>query len=235
MRQDLAVYVLGAIDPVGRSLLDQHLASCSSCRGELASLAELPALLRKVPVAEAAVLCGDGAVRDGMSVPVPGPGLGALLARVARIRRRHRWQLTAAAAVLAVTAAASWGVQALWPAVAPPKPPTSAGSQWRTAEAPVLATRAALTVRYSARSWGTELEVHIAGIRAGTICQFWVSDTAGQDLPAGGWVIAAGQQQGWYPASTSVPESRLRSFELTSDGQVLTAGVRQAVIPARAP
>ena len=54
VRQALGVYVLGAIDPAERSIVDAHLPHCLDCREELAGLAGLPALLGRVPVAEAA-------------------------------------------------------------------------------------------------------------------------------------------------------------------------------------
>jgi len=45
IRHSLGVYVLGAIDPADRALVEEHLASCPECREELAGLAGLPALL----------------------------------------------------------------------------------------------------------------------------------------------------------------------------------------------
>jgi hypothetical protein len=44
-RQALGVYVLGAISPAERALVDRHLAVCRDCRDELAGLAGLPGLL----------------------------------------------------------------------------------------------------------------------------------------------------------------------------------------------
>jgi anti-sigma factor RsiW len=44
--------VLGAIEPADRAVLERHLGGCPRCRAELASLAGLPALLRRVPEAE---------------------------------------------------------------------------------------------------------------------------------------------------------------------------------------
>ena len=43
-RPSLGVYVLGAIDPAERALVDAHLVTCRDCRDELAGLAGLPAL-----------------------------------------------------------------------------------------------------------------------------------------------------------------------------------------------
>ena len=47
-RLSLGVYVLGAIDPAERALVDSHLAGCRDCRDELAGLAGIPALLSRV-------------------------------------------------------------------------------------------------------------------------------------------------------------------------------------------
>ena len=55
IRQALGVYVLGAIDPAERAQVDEHLATCPDCREELASLAGLPAMLRKVQIGRAHV------------------------------------------------------------------------------------------------------------------------------------------------------------------------------------
>ena len=52
-RVDLAVYVLGAIDSEDRAKVKEHLRTCLQCRRELASLAGIPALLRRVPSAQA--------------------------------------------------------------------------------------------------------------------------------------------------------------------------------------
>jgi anti-sigma factor RsiW len=96
------VYLLGAIEPAQRALVNRHLAACPDCRAELAGLAGLPALLRSAPVAEALQLSGDDA-----AAVVPGPSLAALAGRVSRIRRR-RWRRTVAAALIA-------GFAAAWP------------------------------------------------------------------------------------------------------------------------
>src|SRR5262249_56994587 len=86
IRHSLGVYVLGAIEPGDRAQVDEHLATCADCREELASLAGLPALLRRVPTAEAerlAVAEQAGAAAD--ETP-PDHLLPALLARTAPAR-----------------------------------------------------------------------------------------------------------------------------------------------------
>jgi anti-sigma factor RsiW len=72
----LGVYVLGAIDPGERALMDAHLDTCEECRAELAELAELPGLLAMVPAEEAIALA------EGL-LSADGPGEGLRLAQPA--------------------------------------------------------------------------------------------------------------------------------------------------------
>ena len=217
-RQELGAYVLGALAPADRSMLDQHLTSCQRCREELAALAGLPALLRRIPPADAAKLCGEPSAENSMSVDVPEQSLASMLGRVARVRRRRSW-LTVAAAVLIAATTAALGLQA-WPRTAPVSAPVGGpGAAIAMGFSPV--TRAAVTVRYSARAWGTQMEIHVTGIPAGTSCQFWVISATGHDIPAGGWTVAAGHQDVWYPASTWLPIPRLHGFQVTGTGKTL--------------
>jgi hypothetical protein len=66
----LGVYVLGAIDPAERALVDAHLATCEACQAELADLADLPALLAMVPAEEALTLA-DGLLDDLLFTEAP--------------------------------------------------------------------------------------------------------------------------------------------------------------------
>jgi anti-sigma factor RsiW len=111
-REALAVYVLGAIEPADRDVLDRHLAGCADCREELASLAGLPALLRRVSVEEATALAaGDAGVGPGDYLP-SGPVLHSMLARSSRQRRRRARTRAAAAAAAGLVAGA--GAIAVW-------------------------------------------------------------------------------------------------------------------------
>jgi len=209
--------VLGALAPADRSMLDRHLVSCRRCREELAGLAGLPALLRRIPLADAAMVCGEPAADHGMGAGAPEPSLASMLGRVARVRRRRSW-LTVAAVLLIAAMAAVLGLRA-WPHAAPAPVPGDREAATATGFSPV--TRADATVRYSARAWGTQVEIQVAGIPAGTSCRFWVISAAGRDIPAGGWTTAGGHQDTWYPASTWLPVSSLRGFQVTSTGETL--------------
>jgi hypothetical protein len=79
-RLSLGVYVLGAIDPAERALVDSHLATCRDCRDELAGLAGLPALLARVGTEEAIALSADepaplGLLPDAAKAGFPDTGL----------------------------------------------------------------------------------------------------------------------------------------------------------------
>ncbi len=219
-RLELGVYLLGAIEPARRAFVEGHLAACPACRAELALLAGLPALLRRVPVGVAMHLGPDDAVASA-----PGPPLSALLGRVSRARRR-RWCLTVAVALIAGFTAAS-ALQALHAAAA--RPPAAAVPRWAvTATGANPATGAWATIRGTAQPWGTELEVRVTGIAAGTRCQLQVTGPRGQNVTAGSWTAAAGHQAAWYPASAPFPAASVRGFEVTAGGEVLvTVAARQ--------
>jgi hypothetical protein len=71
-RISLGVYVLGAIDPAERAMVDAHLETCQECRDELAGLTGLPALLATVSTDEALQLGED--LPGLVLMPEDGPG-----------------------------------------------------------------------------------------------------------------------------------------------------------------
>jgi putative zinc finger protein len=211
IRNELGVYLLGAIEPHERARLEDHLASCLSCREKLAALAGMPALLRKVPAAEVI-----RAWRDGGGDRPPTPPLETLLSKVARTRRRRRWAIAAAAALAAGLAAASMQIFRPGPATSP----AAAAPPWTaiaTGASPVTGVSAA--IRYAAEPWGSELDVRVTGIPVGTRCQLWVTGARDQEVAAGGWTIAAAGQPASYPASVPFPPGALRAFEVTAGGR----------------
>ena len=218
VRHDFAVYLFGALSPAERAAVDRHLAWCHPCREELAMLAGLPALLQRVPAAQASRICAEQTAAEGPDHFAADGLLNMMLSRTARVRRHQRWRLAAAALLLIAVAAAGWGPRILHHAQrrVPPR-------HWWAATAAGFdpETRAGAWVRYAARAWGTELDVRVTGIPAGTTCQLWVTGSRGHKFEAGGWVIARGRQAIWYPASAPVHPATLQGFEVTSDGKAL--------------
>ena len=226
LRHSLGVYVLGAIEPGDRAQVDEHLATCADCREELASLAGLPALLRRVPTAEAERLAVADQADSATDEKPPDHLLPALLARTTQARRVRRWRELAAAAAVAVLAlgagAAGASVLGSGPA-APPAAHGQAGHTWHTVSAINGHTGASLTVKYASVHWGTMMIAQVTGIPAGTVCQMQITDAQGHHIVVGGWRVEYQGRPVWYPASTSVTDTNLRSFQVTAGGKVLAS------------
>jgi len=219
IKQALGVYVLGAIDPAERAQVDEHLSSCQECREELASLAGLPAMLRKVPIVEAERLAA--AEQDPELAGVPSTEmLTSLIARTANVRRIHRWRTVAAAAAVAIVALGGGAAvaNALQPSGAQP-PGVTHPVSWHQTSGTGPVAGAHLTVRYRHVSWGTQMEVNVTGVPPGSVCQFQVTDATGGTSVVGSWT--AWQDTSWYPASTWLGDKELRSFQVTINGKVV--------------
>jgi hypothetical protein len=219
IRQALGVYVLGAIDPAERAQVDEHLAHCPDCREELASLAGLPAMLRKVPTLEAERLATPDAEPDATEVPSE-EMLQSLVARTANVRRMNRWRRVMAAAAVVVLAL---GAGAVVGHTLQPSPSASQALDWHQVSHTNPATGADLTVKYRQADWGTEMQIHVTGLKAGSVCQFQVTDTSGTSWPAGGWVLTSQHGSTWYPASTWFSDKDLKGFSLTVNNKVVAA------------
>lgn len=215
IRQALGVYVLGAIDPAERAQVDAHLATCPHCREELASLAGLPAMLRKVPVVEAERLASPGAEPD-LSVVPSEDMLRSLVARTTNVRRIHRWR-GALAAAAAVIVALGGGA-----AIATAMQPGShvVNEHWHTALGSG-ANGIHLTVRYRPVKSGNMIETNVTGLWPGAVCQLVVVDGHGNLMPLGSWRYWNGS--GWYPTSSSVSDMDGHTFELTIGGTVVAS------------
>lgn len=227
VRQALGVYVLGATDPTERALVEAHLSRCAGCREELASLESLPTLLRRVPATEAERLLqdGHGAPPDDRQ-PAGGPRRPPL-----GDGRRHGglgWRRLASAAALVVVSAVAGA--AAWPVLrdagaSRPQPAASARAPWADGwhvirgSNPGTVTSAA--VRFAWRPWGTDMRVQVLGVPPGTVCQLWVTDSAGRRSVAGGWTVPHHPDSAWYPGSTSLAGEDMRSLEITAGGKLL--------------
>lgn len=215
IRQALGVYVLGAIDPAERAQVDEHLAGCLECREELASLAGLPAMLRKVPAVEAERLAGPDAEPDGTELPSE-EMLKSLVTRTSNVRRIHRWRGLAAAAA-AVIVALGGGA-----AIATALQPSSSGPvavHWHTAGGGAPGIH--LTVMYRSVESGSLITANVTGPPTGAVCELQAVDGQGKVVPLGSWQYWQGSA--WYPASTSLAGADIRTFELTIGGKVVAS------------
>src|SRR5271169_4323494 len=152
-RLSLGVYVLGAIDPAERALVDAHLASCRDCRDELAGLAGLPALLARVNPDEISRIRADDTVRPMASDGPPEELLGTVLGLAEARRRRNRWRyLSAAAAVAAIAGGLFAGLNSATSTTVTKTvavSPMSGTGTWETADGANQATGVTATVAYA--------------------------------------------------------------------------------------
>ncbi len=225
IRPALGVYVVGAIDPAERAIVDAHLSQCQDCREELAGLAGLPALLGRVPLHDAERLAaGDAELRD-LEEP-SAELLDSLLGQIAARRRARRWRVVAAAAAAAVIAVGGGigGGMLISHGQGPPAPGTKSSAVKQPSAELVRgsnpATHVSAAVYYSPKTSGTAMQVQVSGIRNGTFCEFWMTTTSGRHLLVGGWRVN-GNHGNWYGASSPVAAAQVRGFDISAGGKVL--------------
>lgn len=161
-----AAYILGALPPTERRAYEDHLAGCVACRARVAELSPLPGLL--------AVAGAEQDPAEVQTVPAY-----RVFARKVR-RRRARWALAAAAAML-VTGAGTLGLTAAldgsFPGAGGSTATGPATSQ--TSHGPGIAVRFTSTGQTALqasgtlvpRSWGTQIS--------------WTCTYAATDYPGG--------------------------------------------------
>ena len=234
-RVSLGVYVVGAIDPADRAMVDAHLTTCRDCRDELAGMAGLPALLSRVSAEEAFALAGVGPAPDGQDSDsrdsdgrdsghgAPPDLLASVIDLTAARRRRRRWRdVSLGVAAALIVAVGVFGALRIGAGSGTPPPaaavnyPGQPNGPWRT----VTTAAAGMTasVSYRPMGWGTQLAVKVTGIPVGTSCQLWVIGPGGSRTLAGGWMTDNREGTVSYPGSAGLPGSAVRGFQVTVDG-----------------
>jgi hypothetical protein len=226
-RPSLGVYVLGAIDPAERSLVDAHLRTCPECRDELAGLAGLPALLARVNPDEISRICADDTVQGPALEPdgdePPDELLGTVIDLAQARRRRTRWRVAAAAAAVAAIAGGLFG--GLSVAASGTKtvavPLSLSGTKWETVQASDNATGATASISYSHELWGDSFQVLVDHIPAGTTCELWVVHPDGSRTQVAAWTTARDEGKVWYSGSMAATAKPISTFEITAGNKVL--------------
>lgn len=213
-RELLGVYVVGAIEPNERSMLDAHLSQCYGCREELAGLAVLPAMLHRIPLTEAEQIARVGLSGTDNDGPAPQVLSGLLTeVRVSRRTKRRHALLAAAAAILIAVSGTVAATSAL-----------NQYSQSASALELVTGHHDGLSgeVKYGkSAQWGTEILTRVRGIPEGTHCEFWITTASGTTELVGGWMVGPGGNGLWYPTTADVPTASITAFTLTSGNKVL--------------
>ncbi len=223
-RPSLGVYVLGAIDPAERALVDAHLTTCRDCRDELAGLAGLPALLARVNPDEVSRIRADDTVHASADERPPQELLGTVLDLAAARRRRNRWRVLAAAAAVIVIAGGLFGglrtATSTTHAVPVAAYPAGPG-RWETIQTTSKITGASATIHYSQELWGNAFEVLVDHIPLGTTCQLWVVHPDGTRTEVAAWTTAHDEGHVWYAGSMPSTSKPISAFQITAGHQVL--------------
>jgi anti-sigma factor RsiW len=216
LRKLLGVYVLGAIEPAERAMVDAHLNACPTCRDELASLAGLPALLSRVTEEQIEQLA-----------PPPRDLFDSIVAHATREdrvrRRRNGLLMTVAAAALVVVTGVSVGAIGRTddgPSVGTSKSPAPIAAG-KTVSGSDATTGMRAQVTLVPKKWGTAVVVHLSGGPAGAHCRLYVVDKSGWRDIAGGWEVQyAGSAV--FNGSSMIPSDQVASVEFrTTDGTEL--------------
>ena len=224
-RPSLGVYVLGAIDPAERALVDAHLLTCRECRDELAGLAGLPALLSRVNPDEISRIHADDAVPTVTDDRPPAELIGTVLDLAEARRRRTRWRfVAAAAAVVAIAGGLYGGLSSIGTQTA--RVPLSVGvTDWETVHATSRVTGATASIKYSQELWGHAFEVQVDRIPLGTTCQLWVVFPDGTRTQVAAWTTARDEGKVWYAGSMPSTAEPISSFQITANDKVLLTAV----------
>jgi putative zinc finger protein len=204
----LGVYVLGALDPADRAVVETHLADCPLCRAELAELEGLPALLERVTLddlaPEPASPSEDLFERVAAKARAEEAAAGGNVVDLASQRRRYR-RITAVAAAFVLVVGGGLGSWAAWH-----------GSDSTQDHGPVQ-----MSVSLAAQKTGTSYTVNVSGLPIDEHCKLIAIANDGTRDVAGRW-DATYQGQAKETGSTSIPRSDLRQLVLLgTDGEQL--------------
>jgi Putative zinc-finger len=223
-KHSLGVYVLGAIDPVERGLVDAHLETCQECRDELAGLAGLPALLARLDPDEVSRISADDPVHAFADERPPAELIDSVLDMAKARRRRERWRYVAAAAAVVVLAGGLFGgLRSATSHTQKVFVPTGSEDAWERVVGTNQATGISATIAYSGEKWGNAFEVLVDRIPMGTTCQLMVVHPDGTRTEVAAWTTASDEGSVWYAGSMPSTAGAISQFQITANNKVLVA------------
>jgi hypothetical protein len=207
---DLGAYVLGALTPEEREVIDAHLSSCPTCTAEMDEMSRLPVLLDLLPEDEVSAM-GTGA--DG---PAPDLVDRVVAAAVAERRgqRRRRWLVSVAAAAVLIAGSSAAAVAV-----------SSSGSVHRDQGIALSATNkstgTSAKIDVAPKQWGASLDLTLTGVPAGEHCRLVAVGRDGTSDVAGSWEVTyAGRAK--ITGATSLQLASTVSYDIvTFSGQKL--------------
>jgi hypothetical protein len=195
--------LVGSLDPAERAEVEQHLATCTDCRSEMAELAPLRGVLGRIDAAEA---------RDRLLTPSPDLLTRALAAVEEHERKERRrmlgWKVAAAAAVVAAVLAGAL----------PQLITSGAGG---TPMAVMTGVTAAGMGSMDQREWGTAVHLELTGLPPAPGYRAYATARDGRTEVAANWG-ASPDGRATVLGTTAIPRSELASIQIrTVDGRPL--------------
>jgi anti-sigma-K factor RskA len=172
LREDLGAYALGQLDDDRRADVEAHLGTCPAGRAHLAEIAPAAAALRDLDRGAAAVLSPPAELDDRIHRALPRPSRGG------------RWVPVGAAIAAAAVAAAAGAVTVV---VTREEAPTVIA-----VPRVVVAEGVTATAGLVDHTWGLEIKLEAAGLRAGERFEVWVLGEDGRSYDAGAFLGVGG-------------------------------------------
>jgi len=171
-RLALGVYVVGAIEPAERALVDRHVSGCKPCRDELAALAGIPGLLGRLDEAQVLAVSEPSVTDSDL--------LERILATAASRRRATRRRMVAAAAAVVLLAGTGGAAY-----VAQHDESSSAVPAALRLSSTSGSVRAQVTL--VPKAWGTSLDLRLSGVPEGERCRMVAVGRDGTTDAAASW------------------------------------------------
>jgi hypothetical protein len=214
-RERLGAYVLGQLPTDERAATAAHIEGCAACRAEAESLAPIAELLPKADPAQL-----------GTAPAPPAELADRISARIARegecTQRRQRKRLT-----LVLSAAAAGAAAAAVLLVVLLSSPES-GSSAQTVAFRSMPRGVAISATLEPRPFGTEIRMHVYGVRSGTLCRVFLRRADGTTMPAGSFHYRyAGNEQAVLTSALDL--SAADAIGVRAGGRTFMAPLRHGV------
>lgn len=214
-RESLGVLVLGAIDPRERDEVERHVRACPSCSADLAELAPVPGLLKRVDASALEFSPPPSVILDRALEQIASQDLEPLSA-VHRRRRPHAgWLLAGVAAGVVLVVGLVIARQAQVFPFAEPSSVVAAALD------PTSGVSATVTLRPSES--GTHVMLALSGVAPGAHCQLVAVGKDGQREVAASWV-ASYDGEARVAGTTGLATDQISSFDvMTPQGSRLVS------------
>jgi anti-sigma factor RsiW len=183
MNTELASYALGSLSSVDHARVQHHLADCQACRDELADIAGVLGLLRRIKTDQVG------------TPPADRPGDPAPPADTRPMARSRRTSLVAGLAVLLLVTAI---VVAARPMLGGGQPAQLSSARTWTATDPI--SKISADAQLARQPWGTSIRLQLQNLPPRLTCRLVVRAVDGSQQTIGTW-------RSGYAHSVSVPAS----------------------------